>query len=246
MHLNKTKKVTKKLPAQDIIFNEGSSWENDTIFMLRLSERKAWIIASAAGFFAMLGITVASYQLFRDPPPPVVLEVEKLTGRVQMLTSLSEEKSSYGEASDEHWAQMYLLYRLSYLPDAMSEFYRYVGYMSSESEQEIYHKWFQPNDNPTSPLNLYGKNGRVKLHIESISTLQKDKSIIIRYTKTFEGIASKQDETWQAIISYQYKQGAKMSKEARAINPFAWQATGFEEVPDGAMNSKTTEKAGKK
>lgn len=228
------------------IFKQGLSWEVDTELMLRKSERRAWIVAGAGSFFGLLGGSVAAFQLFRDPPAPVVLEVDKLSGRLQMLTTLTDEKESYGQASDEHWCQMYLLYRMSYNFDMTREFYVYVGYMSSPEEQQRYHTWFQPNDNPNSPINLYGKDIRVKIKIQSVSPLTVGKTMLIRYVKIFEGANVAQPENWQVIINFKFQPNSKMTKEARLINPYAFQCTGFEEQPDGSLNSKAFEKAGKK
>lgn len=240
---SKTKNASQAEPE---IFKQGRTWEVDKELMLEKSERRAWLVAGGSCIMGLLGGGVAAFQLFRDPPPPVVLEVDRLSGRLQILTTLTDEKGSYGQASDEHWCQMYLLYRMSFNFDMKEDFYQYVGYMSSPDEQQRYHIWFQPNDNPNSPINLYGRGIRVKIKIQSVSPMTVGKSMLIRYTKIFEGANATQPESWQVIINFKFEPHSKMTKEARLINPYAFQCTGFEDQPDGSLNSKAIEKAGKK
>lgn len=234
----------KKSSVTSDLLKTNQRWEGDRLALYKSSERRAWMVAAIATVTAGAGFGVAAYQLFRDPPPPSVIEVEKLTGRVQLLTSLTNEKLTLDQASDEHWCQMYLIFRLSYSPDTREMFYRYVGFFSGPQETTKYSLWFSP-ENPQSPLNIY-KDKKVRIKINSVSPLEKGKSMLIRFTKEIVSNTAVEEEHWQVIMTYKYSPEAKMTKEARGVNPFAFQVLSFEESPDGSTNYKSTEKAGKK
>lgn len=235
---------TKKPSTATEVFAEGSHFEIEITERIRKSEKVAWRVAGVGIGFAVIFGLANFYLVVRPSPPPQVIEVEKQTGRVQLLTSLDHENMPVSQANDEHWAQQYVLYRLSYIPGVMETFYEYVTAMSDSAETDVYTNWYSPQ-NPASPMNVY-KDGRMKITITSVSPLNKGESLLILYTKQFITAGGRSEpEPWQVVLSYKYEKGAKISKQARWINPFGWQCTAFHESPQGAVNNKTMERVGK-
>lgn len=90
------------------------SWEIDRAMALERSERRAWRVAMASGFVAVLSVcaVLAHGPLRQVVPLPIV--VDKRTGETTVQQRLSEETIPVQEALDKHNAAVFVRNREAY------------------------------------------------------------------------------------------------------------------------------------
>jgi type IV secretion system protein VirB8 len=222
-----------KVEKQDFeqYLREAQSWETNRLVQAEKSKKLAWIIAAAASglafvsVIAIVGLTPLKQTELR------IVRVNDTTGAVDVLNEIPNAKTTYDEAINRYFAGQYLRFREGYSRKLADEYYTAVGIMSASAEQRRYGDWFNPK-NPQSPLNLYGENARVKVHIKGYSFLKKD-VVLVRYWKEVERGASEKPAIthWAATVVFKYS-GAPMAEKDRELNPLGFQVTEYRNDPD--------------
>jgi len=210
----------------DQYLREAQSWETNRLLQAEQSKKLAWtmaLVASAlaiACVIALVGLT-----------PLRIVRVNDTTGAVDVLSEIPNARTTYDEAINRYFAGQYIRFREGYSRKLADEYYTSVGILSAAAEQRRYGDWFSPK-NPQSPLNAYGDNARVKVHIKSYSFLKKD-VVLVRYWKEVErGAAERPAIThWAATVVFKYS-GAPMAEKDRETNPLGFQVTEYRNDPD--------------
>lgn len=213
--------------------SEARSWETNRLLAAHKSERLAWRIASLAGLLCAASIVaVAALAPFKTVEP-YVIRVDNSTGIVDVVSALKNSKSNYEESVNKFFVQWYLRYREGFSRDLAEEYYYAVGLMSSSQEQQRYFAYFDPRK-PTSPMNVYGDLGKVKIVLKSTSFIQPNVALV-RYSKEVQRGADLPSVThWAATITFRYS-GAPMAEKDRAINPLGFQVTEYRNDPDSLV-----------
>lgn len=218
----------------DAYLAEAQSWETSSLQQKDKSERRAWM-----AFWGVLVIAVAQGFgiLFLTPlktVEPLVIRVDKTTGIVDEVKTITDGKTNYEEAVNKYFLQKYVLYREGYSKELFEEFYNAVGIMSEPIEQTKYYEAINPK-NPRSPVNLYGPYAKVRIAVKSISFLRPDIGSV-RYMRTVERGLDKSEVThWVATIGFKYA-GRAMKESDRAINPLGFQETDYRNDPDSLQD----------
>lgn len=210
---------------------EAQSWETNRLIQAEKSKKLAWAIASVAcgiallSAIAIIGLTPLKHTELR------IVRVNDTTGTVDILSEMPDARTTYDEAINRYFAGQYIRFREGYSRKLADEYYTSVGILSAGAEQRRYGEWFSPK-NPQSPLNLYGDNARVKVHIKGYSFLKKD-VVLVRYWKEVERGASERPVIthWAATIVFKYS-GAPMAEKDRELNPLGFQVTEYRNDPD--------------
>lgn len=216
--------------------SEALSWETDKVIQLKKSTKLAWIIGSIGVVVGVLGTASATLQATHEPPPPVVIRVDNSTGVVDVVNTLKDGKTNYEEVVNKYFNQLYVRYREGYTADLAEEYYRNVGLLSDGAEQQKYYKDFNPK-NPNSPLNIYGRDAKVKIKIKGTSFI-KPNIALVRYTRLVErGNDVTTPSHWAATITFAYS-GAPMKEDDRAINPLGFVVVDYRNDPDSSPDAK--------
>lgn len=212
---------------------EARSWETNRLLASQKSERLAWRITCLAGLLCAASIVaVAALAPFKTVEP-YVIRVDNSTGIVDVVSALKNSKSNYEESVNKFFVQWYLRYREGFSRDLAEEYYYAVGLMSSSQEQQRYFAYFDPKK-PTSPMNVYGDFGKVKIVLKSTSFIQPNVALV-RYSKEVQRGTDLPSVThWAATITFRYS-GAPMEEKDRAINPLGFQVTEYRNDPDSLV-----------
>jgi type IV secretion system protein VirB8 len=222
----------------DQYLREAQSWETNRLIHAEKSKKLAWVIATVASglavvsVIAIVGLTPLKQTELR------IVRVNDTTGTVDTLAEIPNARTTYDEAINRYFAGQYVRFREGYSRKLADEYYTSVGIMSAGVEQRRYGEWFSPK-NPQSPLNLYGENARVKVHIKGYSFLKKD-VVLVRYWKEVERGASEKPVIthWAATVVFKYS-GAPMAEKDREINPLGFQVTEYRNDPDTGFAAET-------
>jgi type IV secretion system protein VirB8 len=230
-----------KVEKQDFdqYLREAQSWETNRLLLAEKSKKLAWSIAAVASgiafvsVIAIVGLTPLKQTELR------IVRVNNTTGAVDILNEIPNAKTSYDEAINRYFTGQYIRFREGYSRKLADEYYTSVGILSAGAEQRRYGEWFNPK-NPLSPLNAYGENARVKVHIKSYSFLKKD-VVLVRYWKEIERGASERPVIthWAATVVFKYS-GAPMAEKDREINPLGFQVTEYRNDPDTVVTAEGT------
>ncbi len=213
-------------------FRQAASWDIDQVQRTRQSERRAWLVASAAGLIAVLSAG-ANFMLF--PLKHIehrIIRVDDTSGMVDVQrTTLSDAKTTYKETTDKYWLRLYVRNREHYVYDEYENTYRTVGLLSSAQEQKKWHAFFRP-ENPGAPINQYGAKTRVNVKIRSVTFIGKNLANV-HYTKVTEQAGAPSVESyWIATVPYRYV-NEPVTDELREINPLGFQVLeGYRSDPE--------------
>jgi type IV secretion system protein VirB8 len=218
---------------------EARSWETDRLIAAEKSKKLAWCIAIFASGLAMISVIAVAGLTPLKTTEIKVLQVDNVTGIVDVVTEIPNSKTNYSEAVNKYFAKLYVRYREGYTHALAAEYYSNVGLMSSSAEQRRFGDFFTPK-NPQSPLNVYGTNARVKVSIKSVSFIKEDVALV-RYMKEIERSASERPTVthWAATLIFRYS-GSPMKEKDREVNPLGFQVLEFRNDPDSANASPTT------
>ena len=203
-------------------FRQAASWDTDHVLRTKQSEKRAWLVASAAGVIALLSVS-ANLMLF--PLKQVehrIIRVDETNGLVDVQrTTLSDATTTYKEVTDKYWLRLYVRNREHYQYDQYEHTYRTVGLLSSAQEQKKVYAFYRP-DNPASPIHQYGSKVRVNVKIRSVTFIGKNLANV-HFTKIAEQPGAPSVESyWIATVPYRYV-NEPVSDDLREINPLGFQ-----------------------
>lgn len=196
----------------------AQTWDEDIRELydraLRNADIRSWVFGGGM-LLALTGLVVVVLKY--KQPDAVLFEVDRSTGIVQKVETVTDGKTTYGEKVDEYFIWQYINYRESFSMALGREYYRAVGLMSAASEQERYSNYMK-KENPASPINVYKDTGRVRVRVKNFSKVN-EKTYLVRYLKEIQ-LPGKPPEIshWVATLVYHYS-GAPMDEQDRLINP---------------------------
>ena len=221
---------------------ETNYWNIDKVQSLRSSNKVAWSLA----VFGLGLATVCAWSVGQLAPlktvEPYVIRVNETSGTVDIVTGITNGKTTYEEALNKYFIGKYIRYREGYSRTFAEEYYYNTGLMSGKEETIRYLAWFNPK-NPMSPLNIYTTEDKVNIKIQSTSFIGEKRDIaLVRYIKEVEsGNSLKPVIThWAATLKFQYS-AAPTKERDREITPLGFQVTEYRNDPDSAgQNSNDT------
>lgn len=208
---------------------EARSWETDKVRMLDQSRKHAWYVAIGAGVISVLSVFAVAMLSPLKTSVPYVIRVDSATGVAEVVSALTNVKTNYDEVINKYHVQRYVRWREGYSKSLIGEYYKNVGLMTSQQEQNRYGQWISPK-NPGSPLNVYGDNGVATITIKSTSFI-KDNIALVRYTKSVRDAGDPGTTHWAATIVFQYV-GTPLTEKDREINPLGFQVIEYRNDPD--------------
>lgn len=212
---------------------QAKSWESDTVANAKKSERRAWLVAIVAVVIALASVVAVVGLTPLKKVQLAVVKVDKLTGYSEVADSLVNDALTYDDAKDKYWAAQYVEARERYSNEITGTDYIKIGLLSTPDEGSEYAQKMDPN-NKASPLNTYGKSGKVSVHIVSV-TLLGNGVAQVRYTRTERrGGIDDQPTNWIATVSFRYE-NLKLSEDERRINAVGFQCTDYRNEPENVQ-----------
>lgn len=209
---------------------ESRGLERDYLDELVRSRRAAWRVAAAAGVLVILalGAVVAVMPLKRVDA--FVLRVDNATGGVDVVTTLRDAQTTYGEAVDKYFLNKYVLNRESYDYDTVQTAYDTTVLLSSP---EVQREFLAVFDGPTARDKVLSNHTRVMVRVRSITPGTSKNTAVVRFSTTRKQLngAVEAEENLVATIGFRYV-GAAMREQDRLVNPLGFQATSYRVDPE--------------
>ncbi len=202
----------------------AKDWESDSVLRARRSERRAWWVAIAGALVGLAGVVAAASMAPLKTVEPFVVRVDNNTGLTDVVTLLDERTMTRDEAVDKYFLGQYVESREEYSEAIAFANYNRVGLMSSAEVGRRYGEAFKP-ENPKSPLNVYGRDGKVEVEVNSISFPDTGVAAI-RFTRRDRVRQTESESRWLATITYEYLNPPTAEAE-RLVNPLGFQVSDY-------------------
>jgi type IV secretion system protein VirB8 len=205
--------------------SETRGMERDFLKEIIRSKRRAWGVTYLMFGLSVLAIGAGIVGLSRETPSPLVLRVDNATGAVDVVTTMREHESSYGDVVDDYWINRYMIDRENYEYNAIQQNYDAVALLSAPDIQKEYYARFEGADGLDKTLS---NQAQIIAHVKSIQLNHKGQATV-RFTTQLV-YADRQPEKVEnkiATISYTYL-NAPMSLTDRRINPLGFQVTTYQ------------------
>ena len=110
---------------------QALDFETSLSYMAKKSTQRAWIVAFFSVIVALASVLAVSFLTPLKTVEPYVIRVDNVTGMVDILTTLNEEKITSNEALDKHFITQYVKAREGYYYDMLNKDYVLVQLLSS-------------------------------------------------------------------------------------------------------------------
>ena len=222
-------KTVKKADLERYL-EESRGLERDYLDELVRSRRAAWRVAAGVGVLVVvaLGTLVALLPLKRVEA--FVMRVDNATGSVDMVTTLRDGQTTYGEAVDKYFLNKYVQNRESYDYETIQTAYDTTALLSSPDVQREYLALFQ---GPNARDRVLSNQARILVKVRSITPGTTRNTAVVRFItvrKQSNG-APDAEESLVATIGFRYV-AAAMHEQDRLVNPLGFQVTSYRVDPE--------------
>lgn len=209
---------------------ETATWETDKVLEYAKSRRTAWQVAAAATAIAFMSTAALVGLTPLKTTEPFVIRVDNSTGIVDVVKTLKHGDTTYEEAVNKYFVQLYVRHREGFNKETAAENYYSVGILSANQEQQKFQEYFHPK-NPRSPLNVFGQHAKVRVSIKGVSFV-KPSVALVRYAKEIERAGEKPEIShWSSTVTFKYV-GTPMTEKDRAFNPLGFQVSDYRADPE--------------
>lgn len=209
---------------RDSYYRDGDTWEYETYLRLKLSNRRAWIVAAIASIVSVLSLLALVLILPLKEFAPYVVTVHDDTGYLEVTRGLQPGDLSQDEAVTSANIVRCLTAHETFDATDYRENYDYVSLCMADLALENYRAVFS-NGNPENPVTLYGYDTTVRIQIKSLQLLT-DSTAQVRF-QTVKDAAGRDDiEHWVAVLTFRYVQ-KPASLADRFKNPLGFQITRY-------------------
>lgn len=224
--------MAKKMERDDYdrYLQESGGYERDLWNELRKSRKTAWVLASLGAFIGVAGIGAGYAGLHQEAPEPVVLRVDQATGAVDVVSTIADAETSYGEVVDKYWINNYILQREGYDWNTIQASYDAVGLLTTPEAQSEFARIYNDTDGRQVTL---GNRARIVPRITSITLGGDTNTATVRFTTQVvrdNGIREP-EQFWIATLAYRYV-NSKMTEAQRRVNPLGFQVTSYRVDPE--------------
>jgi type IV secretion system protein VirB8 len=214
---------------------ESRGLERDYMAEILRSRQVAWYLA--IGSSSLLAVALLAL-LFLTPlktNTPFILRVDNATGHVEVLTTLRESESSYGEVVDSYFLNQYVLNREGYDYNTIQNAYNTTALLSDPEVQREYYAIFEGIQARDKVLKDHAK---IIVQVRSITPTPETSSpengiAVVRFSTQIKHNNGSIEplQNWIATMGYTYKD-AVMSSVDRRINPLGFQVTSYRIDPE--------------
>ncbi len=217
------------------LFDNSAAWADSRMSAEQSSRRNAWRVACGMGaltLIAFIGAGSAMRASVRPAPPPEILVVDRLSGKVEPLISLAAYQAAPQDVSIRRCVATFMRARENYSFDTAEENYRdAAAFMSAPLAAQWVAYW--DTSNPLSPLNTYKKEGKVRIEIGAITINRSAAGVATSVRASFTRTVKRNDQVlgtptaWIATIAFHWVDVPTPERERR-VNDLGWQVTGYD------------------
>jgi len=208
----------------DHYYRDGDTWEYETYLRLKLSNRRAWIVAAIASAVSVLSLFALVLILPLKEFAPYVVTVHGETGYLEVTRGLQPGDLTQDEAVTSANIVRCLTAHETFDATDYRENFDYVNLCMADSALENYRSVFT-NGNPDNPVTLYGYDTTVLVQIKSLQLLS-DTTAQVRFQTIKNATGRESTEHRVAILTFRYVQ-KPTSLSDRFKNPLGFQITRY-------------------
>jgi len=217
---------------------ESRGLERDYMAEVLRSRLVAWRLAIGASALLTVALLALLFLTPLKTNTPFVLRVDNATGHVEVLTTIRDSESSYGEVVDSYFLNQYVLNREGYDYNTIQNAYNTTALLSDPEVQREYYSLFEGVQARDKVLK---NRAKIIVQIRSITPTPETGTAAVRFsTQVKHNNGSVEPlHNWLATIGYTYKD-AVMSSVDRRINPLGFQITSYRVDPETLTPSALT------
>lgn len=204
-------------------YTVGEDMVYDMYLSKTRSAKLAWIVAIVAILLTFFSILAVMLLTPLKENTPYVFRVDNATGKIEHVSRLKDEPITSNEAISKYFVGDYVRTREGYMFETAEEDFKKVNYLSSPKLSEEWRKYFNPQQNRSSPVRVYADKFDVTATIRSISFLE-DGTARVRFDKKVKSRidGSTKNESAIATVVFIYNK-TDVSDSYRLINPLGFQ-----------------------
>ena len=207
-------------------FSQVESLHADYLRAARRSRQAAWWVAGCAVCVAVLeSAAIASLAPIHTVEWRLV-RVDSATGVIDEVNQLRDAPKTVNDANARYFLAQYVRLREGYAAPEVRYDFHAVSLMSTAAEQARYDADFK-GSNPLSPQVVFGKEGFVRAHIESVSVLSQGLGQVRFSRREHRDGAGDKVTQWVATIGFAWHPEALISNADRTINPLGFQVSDY-------------------
>jgi type IV secretion system protein VirB8 len=209
---------------------ESRGLERDYMAEVLKSRQVAWYLAIGAGSLLAVALLALLFLTPLKTNTPYVLRVDNATGHVEVLTTLRESESSYGEVVDSYFLNQYVLNREGYDYNTLQNAYNTTALLSDPEVQREYYALFEGAQARDTVLK---DRAKIVVQVRSITPTPATGTAVVRFSTQLKHSNGSIEplHNWIATISYTYKDATMISVDRR-INPLGFQITSYRIDPE--------------
>ena len=205
-------------------FEDGRSWEYDSIGQLRTSRNRAWMIAAVFAVLAFMSLGSLFALMPLKQFEPYVITVDKTTGSIEMARGLQTGPLTQDEALTQSLLVRYVSAREGYFPALNPINYdQIVLWSEGEALNQYQRAWSQ--NNPNNPAKIFGADTDITTEIRGVSFLN-DRTASVRFSRIQTERGRSQTSHWAAIITFRFVETPTRMRE-RFQNPLGFQVSSY-------------------
>lgn len=239
VHLNELRRFIETHDDIQLLLEHAAAESDRQADAEQRSRRTAWRVAAGACALTVVAFAIAAgaiHTSMRPAPPPEVLVVDKSTGATSPLVSLAAYQLTPEEATIRRSVATFLRARESYTFDtAEDNYYDAAAFMSPQLRAQWASYWDTANQ--ASPMNVYKKDGKVRIQIGAITILRNGLGVATGVRASFTSRVSRADQpagepaNWIATIPFRWV-NVPADERSRRVNDLGMEITDYIKDPD--------------
>jgi type IV secretory pathway component VirB8 len=213
-------------PANADYFSRAADWEAFRTAKIEQSERRAWWVAG--GFFALALLSWISIILMMPlkQTTPYIVRVDNVTGAVEVVTVLNDERIGYDDAIDKYWLAQFVRARETYDWYTLQRDYDQTRMLAGPVVGKQYTDQFEGE---RALDKVYGKQYRATVEVLSVSP-DGSGAATVRYVKNLartDDPHARKQANFVATVGYEYRNPSRLTASERMVNPFGFQVMSY-------------------
>lgn len=202
-------------------------WEDELYLSMKRRAQLAYVVAGIGAFIGVMGVAAVMGLTPLKQLVPLTMTVDKHTGLVNVASRLGTLSLDDDEYVTQAQLFQYTRDRETYdAQDQRARLNGVYGMTCGGAAQDLAALYSEAN--PNSPMNIYGRQGRVDVRIRSV-TLHGERQATLRMTKSARSQpgAPVAERNFVVTMGYEFDRTGTMTLEERWENPTGFCVTNY-------------------
>ena len=213
-------------------FADAATWSDDVNGGLRASRRRAWAVAGAAAFIAVLEALALALLMPLKTVVPYTITVDRQTGAAQLARGIDLGPLKPNDALLQSVLAQYVIARETLDATDLAANYRKVGLWSAGQARADYLR-LMDRRNPASPLLGATAATLVQTTVKQVTVMSPTSALVRFSTDRSEGGGAITRTDWAAVLQFGFA-GGPLSLDDRLLNPLGFQVTHYRRDAEAA------------